>query len=82
MQAFSAGYSFWMANNHGKVAVAAIVAERSGWDVNPAPMLTNTCYRFVDGQKVGHVASMHDYVAAEKTFKTVATSGGVNPAPS
>jgi sulfide dehydrogenase [flavocytochrome c] flavoprotein subunit len=37
-----------MANNHGKVAAAAIVAELSGWPVNPAPMLTNTCYSFVD----------------------------------
>ena len=71
-----------MANNHGKVAAAAIVAELSGWDVNPAPMLTNTCYSFVDNKNVIHVASVHEYVAAEKTFKAVATSGGVSTAPS
>jgi sulfide dehydrogenase [flavocytochrome c] flavoprotein subunit len=71
-----------MANNHGKVAAAAIVAELSGWDVNPAPMLTNTCYSFVDYKNVVHVASVHEYVAAEKTFKAVATSGGVSNAPS
>ena len=71
-----------MANNHGKVAAAAIVAELSGWDVNPAPMLTNTCYSFVDSKNVVHVASVHEYVAAEKTFKAVATSGGVSTAPS
>jgi sulfide dehydrogenase [flavocytochrome c] flavoprotein subunit len=71
-----------MANNHGKVAAAAIVAELSGWDVNPAPMLTNTCYSFVDNKNVVHVASVHEYVAAEKTFKAVATSGGVSTAPS
>lgn len=71
-----------MANNHGKVAAAAIVAQLSGWDVNPAPMLTNTCYSFVDSKNVIHVASVHEYVAAEKTFKTVAGSGGVSPGPS
>jgi sulfide dehydrogenase [flavocytochrome c] flavoprotein chain len=70
-----------MANNHAKVAAAAIVAQLSGWDVNPAPMLTNTCYSFVDNKNVVHVASVHEYVAAEKTFKTVATSGGVSPGP-
>lgn len=70
-----------MANNHGKVAAAAIVAQLSGWDVNPAPMLTNTCYSFVDNKNVIHVASVHEYVAAEKTFKTVAGSGGVSTGP-
>lgn len=70
-----------MANNHGKVAAAAIVAQLSGWDVNPAPMLTNTCYSFVDSKNVIHVASVHEYVAAEKTFKTVAGSGGVSSGP-
>ena len=70
-----------MANNHGKVAAAAIVAELSGWEVNPAPMLTNTCYSFVDNRKVIHVASVHEYVAAEKTFKAVAGSGGVSAGP-
>ena len=68
-----------MANNHGKVAAAAIVAQLSGWDINPAPMLTNTCYSFVSDKNVVHVASVHEYVAAEKTFKTVASSGGVSP---
>jgi sulfide dehydrogenase [flavocytochrome c] flavoprotein subunit len=70
-----------MANSHAKVAAAAIVAQLAGWDVNPAPMLTNTCYSFVDGRNVIHVASVHEYVAAEKTFKTVAGSGGVSAAP-
>ncbi len=70
-----------MANAHAKVAAAAIVAELSGWELNPAPMLTNTCYSFVDAKRVIHVASVHEYVAAEKTFKTVAGSGGVSAAP-
>ena len=70
-----------MANSHAKVAAAAIVAELAGWEVNPAPMLTNTCYSFTDAKSVIHVASVHEYVAAEKTFKTVAGSGGVSAAP-
>jgi sulfide dehydrogenase [flavocytochrome c] flavoprotein subunit len=69
-----------MANSHGKVAAAAIVAQLSGLDINPRPMLTNTCYSFVDANSVIHVASVHEYVAAEKTFKTVAGSGGISAA--
>ncbi len=68
-----------MANGHAKVAAAAIVAELNGWDINPAPMLTNTCYSYVDATNVVHIASVHAYVAAEKTFKTVAGSGGLSP---
>jgi sulfide dehydrogenase [flavocytochrome c] flavoprotein chain len=68
-----------MANSHGKVVAAALVAELSGWEINARPMLTNTCYSFVDATQVIHVASVHEYVAAEKTFKTVAGSGGVSP---
>jgi sulfide dehydrogenase [flavocytochrome c] flavoprotein chain len=69
-----------MANGHAKVVAAAIVAELNGWEINPAPMLTNTCYSFVDATRVVHVASVHEYVAAEKTFKTVAGSGGLSAA--
>ena len=67
-----------MANSHAKVAAAAIVAQLSDWAVNANPMLTNTCYSFVNDKDVVHVASVHEYVAAEKTFKTVAGSGGVS----
>jgi NADPH-dependent 2,4-dienoyl-CoA reductase/sulfur reductase-like enzyme len=70
-----------MANNQAKVAAAAIVAQLAGWEVNPRPMLTNTCYSFVNDKDVIHVASVHEYVAAEKTFKTVAGSGGVSAGP-
>lgn len=71
-----------MANAHAKVAAAAIVSQMMGWPVNPAPVLTNTCYSFVDAARVIHVASVHEYVAAEKTFKAVAGAGGVSSAPS
>jgi len=70
-----------MANNHAKVAAAAIVARLSGWQVNATPMLSNTCYSYVDDSNVIHVASVHEYVAAEKTFKAVAGSGGLSAAP-
>jgi hypothetical protein len=71
-----------MANNHAKVAAAAIVAELSGWAPDPAPMLTNTCYSFVDAKRVIHVASVHRYDASAKTFVAVPGSGGVSSAPS
>ena len=70
-----------MANNHAKVAAAAIVAQLSGFDAPAAPVITNTCYSFVDDKRVMHVASVHEYVAAEKTFKVVAGSGGLSPGP-
>lgn len=71
-----------MANNHAKVAAAAVVAELQGAAVNPRPMLTNTCYSFVSHTEVIHVASVHEYVAVEKTFKPVPGSGGVSSARS
>lgn len=71
-----------MANQHAKVAAAAIVAELSGWEINPSPVLTNTCYSFVNAKQVVHVASVHQYSAVDKTYKTVAGSGGVSLAPS
>ena len=71
-----------MANSHGKVVAAAVVAQLSGLEVNPQPLLTNTCYSFVNDKLVVHVASVHQYVAAEKTYKTVPGSGGVSSAPS
>jgi sulfide dehydrogenase [flavocytochrome c] flavoprotein chain len=71
-----------MANSHAKVTAAAIVSQLKGIEVNTRPMLTNTCYSFVSPKEVIHVASVHEYVAAEKTFKTVAGSGGVSAARS
>ena len=70
-----------MANQHAKVAAAAIIAELSDWEINPAPVLNNTCYSFVNATEVIHVASVHQYISAEKTFKPVPGSGGVSPGP-
>ena len=70
-----------MANSHGKVTAAAIVAQLSDLPVNAAPFLSNTCYSFVNDKLVVHVASVHQFDAAEKTYKTVPGSGGVSTAP-
>jgi len=67
-----------MANSHAKVAAAAVVAQLSGLEVNPAPFLTNTCYSYVSDNMVIHVASVHQFNGDEKTYKTVPGSGGVS----
>ena len=67
-----------MANAHAKVAAAAIVASLQGIEINPQPMLTNVCMSYVDEAQVIHVASVHEYAAAQKTFRVVAGSGGVS----
>jgi sulfite dehydrogenase len=69
-----------MANQHAKVAAAAIIQMLQGKAVNAAPVVMNTCYSFVTARDVVHVASVHQYDAAEKTFKTVPGSGGVSAA--
>ncbi|MFZ4624907.1 MAG: FAD-dependent oxidoreductase, partial [Rhodoferax sp.] len=49
--------SGFMANNHGKVAADAIIALLTGREVNPDPIIANTCYSFVSDTEVVHVAS-------------------------
>jgi len=70
-----------MANSQAKVAAAAIVAQLAGQPVDPAPMLTNTCYSFVDAERAAHVASVHAWSEAERTFRVVPGSGGSSGAP-
>jgi sulfite dehydrogenase len=69
-----------MANQHAKVAAAAIISLLKGEAVNATPVVMNTCYSFVSDRDVIHVASVHQYDAADKTFKTVPGSGGVSAA--
>jgi sulfide dehydrogenase [flavocytochrome c] flavoprotein subunit len=71
-----------MANQHAKVAAAAIIQLLKGEAVNATPVVMNTCYSFVSGSEAMHVASVHQYDAADKTFKTVPGSGGVSAASS
>ncbi len=71
-----------MANQHGKIAAAAIVALLSGREPGALPIYNNTCYSFVSDTDVVHVASVHRYDAAQKTMLTVPGSGGVSAAAS
>jgi len=67
-----------MANQQAKVAAAAIIQLLKGEAVNAAPVVMNTCYSFVTARDAMHVASVHQYDAKDKTFKTVPGSGGVS----
>jgi sulfide dehydrogenase [flavocytochrome c] flavoprotein chain len=69
-----------MANQQAKVAAAAVIQLLKGQPVNATPVVMNTCYSFVTARDVIHVASVHQYDAADKTFKTVPGSGGVSAA--
>ena len=70
-----------MANAQAKVAAAAIVAGLNGWPIDPAPMLSNACYSFVDARRVVHIVSVHAWDAAQQTYLTVPGSGGLSAEP-
>ncbi len=69
-----------MANQHAKVAVAAILNMLSGQAPSATPLVMNTCYSFVDQKNVIHVASVHQYNAEQATYLPVEGSGGVSVA--
>jgi sulfite dehydrogenase len=69
-----------MANQHGKVAAAAIIALLRGEEVNSTPVVMNTCYSFVTARDVVHVASVHQFDTQDATFKAVPGSGGLSAA--
>lgn len=69
-----------MANGQGKACAAAVVALLNNDAPNPSPTLTNTCYSFVSGSQVIHVASVHKYDEKERTMKAVPGSAGVSSA--
>ena len=69
-----------MANQHGKLAAAAILNQLSGLEPSPTPVVMNTCYSFVDAKNVIHVASIHQYDAATKTVQPIKGAGGVSAA--
>ena len=69
-----------MANQQAKVAAAAIIQLLKGEAVSATPVVMNTCYSFVTARDAMHVASVHQYDAKDKTFKTVPGSGGVSVA--
>jgi len=67
-----------MANNHGKLAAAAITELMNGRAPNPQPVIANTCYSFVSDKEVIHVASVHRYDPAQKTLTVVPGASGVS----
>lgn len=69
-----------MANQHAKVAAAAIIQLLKGQPASATPVVMNTCYSFVTARDVIHVASVHQYDAKDRTFKPVPGSGGVSAA--
>ncbi|MDP3438675.1 MAG: FCSD flavin-binding domain-containing protein [Azonexus sp.] len=69
-----------MANQHGKLAAAAILNQLSGQEPNPTPVLVNTCYSFVDAKNAIHVTSVHQFDTATKTVQPVKGAGGVSAA--
>lgn len=71
-----------LANQQAKVAAAAVLALLKGEPVNPAPVVMNTCYSFVTPELAMHVASVHQYDAAERTMKAVPGAGGLSAAAS
>ena len=71
-----------MANQHAKLAAAAVIQLLRGEAVNPAPVAMNTCYSFVTASDAIHVAGVHQYDAASGQMKLVPGAGGVSAAAS
>ena len=66
-----------MANQHGKLCAAGVVAMIKGEDVTP-PVIMNTCYSFVNRNSAMHVTSIHAYDPKEKSLLPVKGAGGVS----
>jgi NADH dehydrogenase FAD-containing subunit len=71
-----------MANQHAKVAAAAIIAAFAGEAPDPSPVMSNACYSFITDKDTVHIDSVHQYDKEKKTFLTVPGSGGLSQAPS
>jgi sulfide dehydrogenase [flavocytochrome c] flavoprotein subunit len=66
------------ANSMAKVCAAAVVELLNGREPNPNPVMNNTCYSFVSDREVIHVASVHQWDAAQNTILPVKGAGGVS----
>lgn len=71
-----------LANQQAKVCAAAVIQRLKGEAVNPTPVVMNTCYSFVTPTEAVHVASVHQYDAAQKTMQAVPGAGGLSPGAS
>jgi sulfide dehydrogenase [flavocytochrome c] flavoprotein chain len=70
-----------MANNHAKVAAAAIVELLNGRAPSPLKII-NTCYSFVSQNEAIRVSSVHEWDAGQGTLVAVKGAGGVSAARS
>jgi sulfite dehydrogenase len=70
-----------MANNHAKIAAAAIIESLSGRPAMPMKIL-NTCYSFVSQKEAIRVSSVHEWDAARGTLAPVKGAGGISAARS
>jgi sulfide dehydrogenase [flavocytochrome c] flavoprotein subunit len=70
-----------MANNHAKIAAAAIVEVLNGRAPQPVKII-NTCYSFVSQKEGIRVSSVHQWDDAQGTLVAVKGSGGVSAARS
>jgi sulfite dehydrogenase len=68
-----------MANNHAKIAAAAVVSLLSGRTPEPVKII-NTCYSFVSEKEAIRVSSVHEWDG--NTLNPVKGSGGVSAARS
>lgn len=67
-----------MANAQAKACAGAVVALLRGQAPSASPVLTNTCYSWVSGDLVIHVASVHKYDLKDRTMKVVPGASGVS----
>jgi sulfite dehydrogenase len=70
-----------MANNHAKIAAAAIVDLLNGREPQPL-QIGNTCYSFVSEKEGIRVSSVHRWEPSQGTLLPVKGSGGVSAARS
>ena len=71
-----------IANQHAKIAAAAILNQLAGHPPNPTPVVMNTCYSFVDSTHAIHIAAVYQYDAQKKSVLPVQGAGGVSAAAS
>jgi sulfite dehydrogenase len=70
-----------MANNHAKIAAAAIVDLLNGRAPTPLKII-NTCYSFVSQKEAIRVSSVHEWEPGQGTLIAVKGAGGVSAARS
>jgi len=71
-----------MANNHAKIAAAAIIEILNNRAPSMDPKIINTCYSFVSEKEAIRVSSVHTWDAGQSTLIAVKGAGGVSAARS